>query len=112
MSKSSLISVAARTVVMAAAMTLSLGAQAGGDAAAGKTRFDSCTGCHGIPGYGNVYPSFRVPKVAGQQEMYLVNALKAYKNGTRFHATMRAQAEGLSDTEIANIAAYLAGLGK
>lgn len=109
MSKPSLISVA---LAAATAMAMSLSAQAGGDAAAGKTRFDSCTGCHGIPGYSNVYPSFRVPKIAGQQEAYLASALHAYKSKTRFHPTMQAQAASLSDADIANIAAYLAGLGK
>ena len=91
-------------------MTLVPGAQANGDAAAGKLKFDTCTGCHGIPGYNNVYPTYRVPKVAGQNAAYIVAALKGYKNGNRPHKTMQSQAISLNDQDMADIAAYLSGL--
>jgi cytochrome c553 len=80
---------------------------AAGDAAIGKTKFYSCAGCHGIAGYKNVYPTYSVPKISGQSQTYLVTALKAYKSGERSHKTMRAQAEGLSEQDIQNLAAYL-----
>jgi cytochrome c553 len=51
-----------------------------------------------------------VPKIAGQNEQYIVNALHGYKSGDRVHPTMDAQAESLSDTDIQNIAAYLSSL--
>lgn len=76
----------------------------------GKTIFYTCTGCHGIADYKNAYPTYRVPKVGGQNEQYLINALTSYKKGERQHPTMRAQAESFSDQEIADIAAYLASL--
>ena len=67
-----------------------------GDAAAGQLKVYTCTGCHGIPGYKNVYPHYHVPKIAGQSRDYLVAALTAYRKGERTHPTMRAQGEGLS----------------
>lgn len=90
-----------------AAGSLALDAAAAGDPAAGKKRSYTCTGCHGIPGYKNTYPMYSVPRIAGQSETYLVNALNAYKKGERKHATMTAQAMSFSDQDIADIAAYL-----
>lgn len=83
-------------------------AHATGDAAAGKVKAYTCYGCHGIQNYNNVYPSYRVPKLAGQHPEYIVSALQAYKNGDRPHSTMHAQASSLSDQDMADIAAYLA----
>lgn len=81
-----------------------------GDARRGRQLAYTCTGCHGIPEYRNAYPSYRVPKIAGQNREYLVAALTAYRRGERPHPTMRAQAQGLTAQEIADIAAYLSGL--
>lgn len=79
-----------------------------GDARRGARLAYTCTGCHGIVEYKNAYPNYRVPKIAGQNEAYLVAALVAYRKGERNHPTMKAQAEGFSDQEIADLAAYLA----
>ena len=81
-----------------------------GDAARGKTLAYTCTGCHGVPGYRNAYPSFHVPKLGGQNADYVEIALQSYRSGRRPHATMQAQAAALSDQDIADIAAYLAGI--
>ncbi len=78
-----------------------------GDPKAGKTLAYTCTGCHGISEYKNAYPSYRVPKIAGQHEKYLLAALHSYKKGERNHPTMKAQASSFSDQDIADIAAYL-----
>ena len=83
-----------------------------GDAKTGKQLAYTCSGCHGIDQYKNAYPSYRVPKIAGQNEQYLVAALTGYKKGERNHATMKAHAEGFSDQDIADIAAYLSSLKK
>lgn len=80
---------------------------ADGDAAAGKVKAYTCAGCHGIPGYKNTYPTYHVPKLGGQHADYLEAALKAYRSGERRHATMEAQAQSLSDQDIADIAAWL-----
>jgi cytochrome c553 len=86
-------------------------ALAEGDPESGKELGYTCLGCHGIEGYRNMYPSFRVPRLGGQKAAYLVVALKGYRNGTREHPTMNAQAESLSDQEIEDVAAYFATLG-
>jgi len=80
---------------------------AAGNAAEGKIKAYSCTGCHGIEGYRNAYPNYTVPKIHGQNAAYIIAALAAYKNGDRPHPTMRAQGESLSDQDVQDIAAYL-----
>ena len=70
----------------------------------------TCHGCHGIPNYKNAYPNYRVPKIGGQPEPYLVNALTEYRNSGRRHPTMEVQAKSFSDQDIADIAAFLSSL--
>ena len=86
------------------------GAAAAGDAERGRTLAATCLGCHGVPSYTNVYPTYRVPKLGGQHPAYLIAALQAYRSGERRHATMRAHAARFSDAELADIAAYLSAL--
>ncbi len=93
--------------VACAALPAAAGAQEG-DPKAGEIKAIPCMGCHGIPGYSNVYPTYRVPQVGGQHAPYLIASLKAYKNGERSHKTMQAQAASLSDQDMADIAAYFA----
>lgn len=93
-------------------MSVLTGAHAAGDPAAGKLKFDTCTGCHSIPGYSNAYPTYRVPRIGGQNEQYIIAALQAYKAGQRNHETMESQAASLSDQDMADIAAYVAAAGK
>ena len=50
-------------IALAAALS---GAHAAGDAEAGEVKALPCMGCHGIPGYFNVYPTYHVPRVGGQ----------------------------------------------
>ncbi|MBS0431018.1 MAG: cytochrome c [Proteobacteria bacterium] len=83
-----------------------------GNPQAGKSKVYTCHGCHGIPGYENAYPNYHVPRIVGQNEQYLVNALHEYQSGDRSHPTMAAQADSLSDQDIADIAAYLASFAK
>ena len=84
----------------------------GGDPAAGRQAAETCFGCHAIEGYYNVYPSFHVPRIGGQQAAYIAAALKEYRDGGRKHATMHANAANLTDEMIANIATYVATQGK
>jgi len=83
-----------------------------GQAEEGRLRVYTCTGCHGIAGYRNVYPTYHVPKIHGQNAQYLVAALTSYRDGKRKHPTMQAQGESLSDQDIADIAAYLSSAAK
>lgn len=81
-----------------------------GDAARGKSLTYTCQGCHGVTGYRNAYPNYHVPRIGGQSQQYLFNALTEYGRGTRKHPTMQAQAQSFSEQDIADIAAYLSGL--
>jgi cytochrome c553 len=94
-----------------AALTLglSLGAHAAGDPGQGEKKFYTCYGCHGVTNYKNAYPDYNVPKLRHQNGAYLIAALQEYRDGTRPHATMHAQAASLSDQDIEDIAAYLQG---
>ena len=81
-----------------------------GDAAAGAKKNSMCIGCHGIPDYHTAFPEvYRVPKLGGQHAAYIVKALQEYKAGNRSHPTMRAIAAGLSDKDMADLAAYYSG---
>ncbi len=81
-----------------------------GNPANGRVLVYTCQGCHGITGYKNAYPSFRVPKIGGQSAQYLTQALTEYRQGKRKHPTMQAQAQSFSDQDIADIAAFLSSL--
>jgi cytochrome c553 len=80
-----------------------------GNAVAAGDKTSMCIGCHGIPGYKASFPNvYSVPKIGGQSEKYLVNALNAYKKGERNHPSMKGIAWSLSDQDIADLAAYYA----
>jgi cytochrome c553 len=87
---------------------LGSGVAAAADVAAGKARVEAvCSACHGITGI-SASPAF--PNLAGQKEGYLRTALMAYRSGSRKDPVMGNMAANLSDAEIDNLAAYLAGL--
>ncbi len=99
--------------VFAIALLFSAGATfAEGDAGRGKELGFTCLGCHGIEGYRNAYPSFRVPRLGGQRAEYLRAALDAYRAGTRPHPTMQAQAGSLSEDDVDDLVAWLATFGE
>ena len=62
-----------------------------------------CERCHGIDGNGS---DPRFPMLAGQDETYLINALRAYANGVRDNTTMHAMANPLNSGDIERIADY------
>jgi cytochrome c553 len=108
-----------QTTIRASAVILTVGmailaqpAAAQGDAEQGMQLGFTCRGCHGIDGYRNAYPSYRVPRLGGQKSAYVEAALKAYRAGTRPHPTMHAQASSMSDDDIANLVAWLATFGE
>lgn len=81
-----------------------------GDSAKGESKAAQCKVCHGSQGVATIktYPS-----LAGQNKEYLVSALKAYKLKQRsggMAGVMQAQASGLSDADIENLAEYYSGL--
>jgi len=96
-------------VTLIASLFFAHAAAADGDIATGKVLAYTCLGCHGIEGYRNAYPSFRVPRLGGQHEEYLVAALQAYRSNKRPHLTMQAHGSSLSDQDIEDLAAFFQG---
>ncbi len=83
-----------------------------GNALAGAKKNALCIGCHGIKGYHIGFPEvYQIPKISGQSAGYLSAALHAYKVGERKHPSMRTMAAGLSDQDIADLAAYFESNG-
>ena len=93
-------------LALAGVAQISAAADIKGDAKAAENKVAMCIGCHGIPGYKASFPEvYRVPVLGGQSEKYVASALSAYKKGERNHPTMRGIAAGLSDQDIADLAA-------
>ena len=78
---------------------------AAGDAAAGKALAKNCAACHGETG---ISSNAAWPNLAGQKPGYLTNAIKAFRAGLRKDPMMAGVSRGLSDIDIANLAAYYA----
>ena len=98
------------TLVLTLVASMPLAVSAEGDVEAGKQKAAVCAACHGQNGVAQI-PTY--PNLAGQNEQYLVMALKAYKGSQRQGgqaAIMQGQAAALTDQDIANVAAYYASL--
>jgi len=78
-----------------------------GDAAAGQGKAAVCFGCHGADG-NSTAPTF--PKLAGQSATYLAKQLSDIKGGVRQSPMMAGFAAGLSDQDMADLAAFFSGL--
>jgi cytochrome c553 len=76
-----------------------------GDVAAGKAKSVICAACHGATGE-SMNPMW--PNLKGQKELYLARQIKAFRDGTRKDPTMAPMVAGLTDDDIANLAAYYA----
>jgi len=73
------------------------------DATAGKAKAAACAACHGADGNS---PNPEWPSLAGQHATYLVKQLKEFKAGDRSNPLMSPMAAGLSEEDMADIAAY------
>jgi cytochrome c553 len=94
----------------AAAPTTAANAASAGDAARGFILAQTCAFCHGVKDYTIPYPTRHVPLIGGQHVAYIEAALKEYAKGDRDFPTMKAQAQSLTQNQIRDIAAYIAGL--
>ena len=96
-------------LALAGIANLAAAADVVGNPEAAKNKLAMCIGCHGIPHYKASFPEvFQVPMIGGQSAKYLESALQAYKKGDRKNPSMRGIAAGLSDQDIADLAAYYA----
>ena len=75
------------------------------DAAAGKAQTAVCAACHGADG-NSAAPAF--PKLAGQNERYLIKQMNEIKSDARSVPTMAGLLNAMTEEDIANIAAYYA----
>lgn len=80
-------------------------AHAAGDAAAGKGKTAVCGACHSADGNSAIA---NFPKLAGQNEAYLVKQMGDIKSGNRVVPEMTGLLDALSDQDLADIAAYFA----
>jgi cytochrome c oxidase subunit 2 len=87
-----------------------------GDVIAGKQLYTTCAACHGAKAEGN--QALNAPKLADQDDWYLVRQLKSFKSGVRgsnpkdmFGMQMKPMAATLAnDQAIDNVVAYIRSL--
>jgi cytochrome c553 len=93
-------------VASCAALSVPGGGMAG-DAKAGRQKALQCQTCHGLDGLSKLPEA---PNLAGQNEVYLVKALKDFRAGTRKNDMMSLVITNLKDADIADLAAYYAAI--
>lgn len=87
-----------------------------GDPKRGQTLYATCIACHGVDGKGN--EALKAPRLAGQEDWYLVEQLRKFRSGQRgtvssdaTGAQMRAMVNVLADdAAIADVVAYISTL--
>lgn len=110
---------AAPTAAAPAAAAPATATVATGDAAAGKTKYATCAACHGADGQGNGGAFPNLTKLNSADAAAILTAfkkgdmdyLKKHDLGGARYSTMAPQAAGLSDTDIADLAAYIGQWG-
>lgn len=80
-----------------------------GDPVAGKSKSLLCQGCHGEDGNSL---STLVPKLAGQNDGYIIKQIHNFQAGIRKHAIMNDLAMTVNDDDLADIAAYFSSRPK
>ncbi len=77
------------------------------DPARGKQLAEPCAACHGQEGTDTARG---VPYIGGQLADYLLASMRAYREGGRRHEEMRLALARFNESDLADIAAYYAGL--
>jgi cytochrome c553 len=90
-------------LVLTASLVLAASSAYAGNPGAGKTKSENCAQCHGESGKDD-------PAIAGMEEAKFIKAMKDYQSGERKHKKMVKAAAGLSDADLADLAAYYATL--
>jgi cytochrome c553 len=78
-----------------------------GDAAAGRRKALQCQTCHGLDGLSKLPEA---PHIAGQPVPYLVKSLNDFRHGVRSNDMMSIVAKGLSDQDVADLAAFYSSI--
>ena len=97
----------AGSVLIALAAICAGDAAKAADAAAGREKAAMCVVCHGLDGIAKVPDA---PNLAGESAIYTTRQLEAFKSGERQHPQMSIIAQGLSDEDIADLAAWYASI--
>lgn len=78
------------------------------DLAAGKAIAEAdCSDCHGMDGRG---ATGEIPHLTAQPIEYMVEAMHAYRDGSRIHAALQDMTADMSEQDILDIAGYYASL--
>jgi cytochrome c553 len=80
-----------------------------GNPVAGKSKSTLCQGCHGEDG---LSVENLIPHLAGQYSAYIAKELRNFQSGVRKHQIMSIMAKTISDSDLADIAAYFASQEK
>ncbi|MFZ2541976.1 MAG: cytochrome c [Gallionella sp.] len=91
-------------IIVASMLSIVAGHVYAADIEAGKAKVtEICSACHGMDG-NSISHDF--PRLAGQNEDYIRNALNLYQTGGRNNPIMVGMAASLSKQDIENVAAY------
>jgi cytochrome c553 len=89
-------------------LALALNSSFADEVAAGRAKADqACALCHGPQGIASL-PS--APNLAGQPAIYVSEQLKNYRSGKRLNEVMSLIAKPLTDTDIAQVAAWYSAI--
>ncbi|HML08917.1 MAG TPA: c-type cytochrome, partial [Xanthobacteraceae bacterium] len=77
-------------------------------ASRGQAILSKCAACHGTDGHAS---NRSWPNLAGLSKDYLIDALRAYRDGTRSNAIMAGIVKDLSDLDAESASAFYAGVG-
>ncbi len=89
-------------------MALASAPSRAGDAAKGrKIASVRCQMCHGLDGQARIP---QAPNLSGQVEQYLIEQIQAFKGGARKNDMMTLVVKPLSESDVADVAAYFAAI--
>lgn len=99
-----------RSIVLLVASLLGSGVAVAVDLEKGKEINGTCAACHGDQGAGGKKGEY--PRIAGQRVGYIESQLKNFRSRTRVNIPMfpYTQERELSDADIKDVSAYLAGI--
>ena len=99
-----------RSIVLLVASLLGSGVAVAVDLEKGKEINGTCAACHGDQGAGGKKGEY--PRIAGQRVGYIESQLKSFRSRTRVNIPMfpYTQERELSDADIKDVSAYLAGI--
>lgn len=95
------------TMAAAIAVLLAFAGDATAKSPHWKTVREGCVPCHGDDG---IARDSEVPNLAGQNELYLANQMRAFRSGARVHPEMAYMMHDVDDATISALAAYFADL--